>query len=105
MLEQNSFDLHRGDVLPTTDDYILESVADFDVAIGMDHCGISGMHPAAVEGFRRSLWILEVAVHNDIASSHDLAQSLPVVGHLASRGVHDTQLSRGNQLDPLAGFD
>ncbi len=71
----------------------------------MDHGGIAGVEPAVADGARRRLRIVVIALHHDIAAHDDLAQSRAVSRHLEVRFVDDADLARGDQLDPLAGFE
>src|SRR5689334_7649152 len=105
MFEQQAFDFHRGNVFTATDNDVLEAIADLDVAIGVNHGGVPGMHPAAAQSFGGGGGIVEIALHDDVAARDDLSERLAVARDLAAFGVDHAQFSGRDQLDALTGFD
>ena len=93
MLVDDVLDLDRGDVLAAGDDDVLGAVLELDIAVRVHDAEIAGMEPAAGEGFLRRLLVLEIALHDDIAAEHDLAERPAVGGRLLHRGgVHHRQI-------------
>ena len=85
VLEQRVLDLDRGDVLAAGNDDVLRAVAQLDVAVGMFDAEIAGMKPAAREGLVGRGFVLQIALHHDIAAEHHLAHRLAVGGHAFHR--------------------
>src|SRR5579863_2917604 len=105
MTQQGSFHLDARDVLSPADDDVLETIADLDVAIRMDDCGVTGMKPATLECLFRGLRVVVVPLHHDVAANHDLTAHRSIGGNLRSRLVDDANLARSHQLDSLPCFD
>src|SRR5579875_481046 len=80
--QENALNLDRGDVLSATDDHVLEAVANFDIAIGMDNRRIAAMKPPSLKGTCGSFLIVVIALHHDIAACYNFADSLSVVRNL-----------------------
>src|SRR5258705_13594200 len=74
-------DLDRGDVLATGDDDVLGAILDYDLAALIEHADIAGMKPAAGKGLPGGLFVLEIALHHDIAAEHHLAGGLAIARH------------------------
>src|SRR6478672_12405141 len=47
MPQQHALDFHRRNVFAAADDHIFQTIANLDVAIGMNDGGVTGMKPAA----------------------------------------------------------
>ena len=92
MLVERVLDLDRGNVLAARNDDVLGAVLELDVAVGMHDAEIAGMEPAAGEGLVGGLPVLQIALHDDVAAEHHLADRLAVGGRLLHRrGVHHGQ--------------
>ena len=101
---EHALDLQRGDVLAAGDDHVLGPVGDADIAVGLDHAQIAGVIPAALEGFGGGLRILQIALHDDVAGEHQLAQRLAVVRDFgAGLAVDDRERGLGRVAHALAG--
>src|SRR5579884_3877135 len=71
----------------------------------MDNRGVARMKPATLESTCRSLGIIVVAFHNDVAARHNLANRRPIVGNLVALFINDQQFARSHQFHSLARFD
>ena len=89
VLSHALLDLDRRDVLPARDDDVLLPIAELDVPVGVPDGEVAGVEPAAPEGLRGRVGLLEVALHDVVAAHHDLAQRLPVHGDVLHPVVHD----------------
>src|SRR6478672_12695376 len=47
MTQQHALDFHRRNVFAAADDYIFQTIANLDVAVGMNDGGVTGVKPAA----------------------------------------------------------
>jgi hypothetical protein len=47
MSQQHAFNFNRRNVFTPTDDDVFQTIANFDVTIGMDGRGVAGMEPSA----------------------------------------------------------
>src|SRR5580700_7457790 len=91
MPQQDTFYLDRRYVLPAADDHILEAIPDLHIAVGMNHCGISGVHPATIQRPRRGLRVPVVAFHHDVSANHDLSERCSVARHRMAVRTHYSQ--------------
>ena len=105
VLVKRAFDLDGGNILTTGNDDVLGAVLELDIAVRVEHAQVAGMEPAAGEGFVRCRRVLQVALHDDVALEHDLADGLAVGGY---RGhgfwVNDAEPFQHRVAYPLAGF-
>src|SRR5579875_870070 len=103
--QENALNLDRGDVLSATDDHVLEAVANFDIAIGMDNRRIAAMKPPSLKGTCGSFLIVVIALHHDIAACYNFADSLSVVRNLIALCIDDQQFTGSDQFHSLVGFE
>ena len=67
-------DLARVDVLPAADDHVLDPAGDVDVAVGVHHRQVAGVHPAGrVDRLGGLLRLVPVAEHHRVAAGAQLA--------------------------------
>src|SRR5690606_23518027 len=78
---EHALDLDGGDVFATGDDDVLEAVLDLHVTVLVPHTQVAGMEPAALEGFGGGGRVLQIALHNGVATHEDLAAGLAVLRH------------------------
>src|SRR5579872_2943309 len=86
MLVENVFDFHRRNIFPAGNDDVLGAILDDDIAVLVEHPEVSGVKPSAGKGLTRGLFVLEIALHHDVAAEHDLADGLAVARHLTHGG-------------------
>lgn len=75
----------RRDVLAAGDDDVLGAILELDVAVGVHDTEIAGMKPAAGERLIRRFAVLQVALHDDVATEHHFADGLTVGRRLCHR--------------------
>ena len=80
MRDDGLFHLDRADVLTARDDDVLHPVAELDGTIGMKHGDVAAVEPPTGERLLRRLYIVVVALHDDIAAHDDLAHDVPDLG-------------------------
>ena len=90
------------DVFAAGDDDVLLAVAELDVAVGVHDGDVARMEPAAAEGLRRRLGIVEVARHDVVVAHHHLAHRLAVRRHVPQLLVDDANRIGGDHVQPLA---
>ena len=56
------------------------------------------MEPPALHRGQAVIRPLPVAVHDDVAAGHDLANRLAVAGHVPAVGIDDADLDAGNRV-------
>ena len=66
---------------------------------------IAAMKPSSAHRRGGGLRIVVIACHDHVPVHNDFADGRAIVGHLNTIVVDDPKLSRGNQLDALAGLD
>src|SRR5262245_19153926 len=89
VLGDGLLDLDGRDVLSAGDDDVLLAIATLDVAVGMPDADVPRVEPAAPEGLRSGIGLLEVTLHDVVAAHDDLAQGLAVLTHICHVVVHD----------------
>ena len=105
VIGQRLLHFDRRDVLAARDDDVLHAVAQFDVAIGMDHGEVAGVEPAALKGLGGGLGIVVVAQHDVVAAHQYFAHGLAVGGDIVHVVVGHAQVHAGDQVGhALAGF-
>ena len=105
MTKQDPFHFDRRDVLSSTDDHVLESIANAHEPVGVHHGGIAAVKVSTAKRLRRRFRIVVIPLHHRVAAHDDLADGFAVVRHLAIVFIHHSELARGNQLHALPGFD
>src|SRR5207247_8946643 len=71
----------------------------------MDDRSVARMHPPVADRFRGRLGIVVVALHDDVAADHDLAERLAVARYFPSALVDHAQVARRDELDALPPLD
>jgi hypothetical protein len=95
--EQHLLDLAGVDVLPATDDHVLEPPGNGEVAAAVEDAEVPGVEPAvAVDGLGGAFGHVEVAEHGLVAAGADLAR-LPDRHGLAGERVADGDLDVGQR--------
>ena len=106
VIGQRLLHFNGGDVLAAGDDDVLHAVAQFDVAIGVDHGEVAGVEPAAVKGLLGGFGIVVVAQHDVVAAHQDFAHGLAVGGDVVHVVVGHPQVRAGDHVGhALAGFE
>jgi hypothetical protein len=101
MPEQDTFYLNTGDILSAADDHILEPVANFDVAVGVNDGRIAGIHPASPDHVRGRFRIQIIALHHRVSTYNDLPGRLAVAAYFTTVRADNAQLSGCDKLNPL----
>ena len=99
MLVEHVLDFQRGNVLSPGNDNVLGAILDLDITVGLHHGQIAGMEPAAGEGFRAGLGILQIALHGQIAAEEDFPHGLAIPGHR----LHADRIKHGDRLLHVIG--
>jgi hypothetical protein len=96
-------DLARVDVLPASDDHVLDAADDLDVAVLAHHRQVAGVHPAPrVDRLRRLLRFVPVAEHHAVAAGAQFARLTARPGHARHR-VDDLDLDVRHDAADRAG--
>src|SRR3954452_16854523 len=67
MTQQHALDFHRRNVFAPADNYIFQTIANLNVAVGMNDGGVTGMKPAASHRLRGRFRIVVVTGHHHVA--------------------------------------
>src|SRR5439155_16996168 len=78
------------DVLAARDDDVLLPVAQLDVAVRVPHTDVPRVEPAAAEGLRRRLRLVEITLGAVVPDHDHLAQRLAIPRHVFHLGIDDT---------------
>ena len=81
---------------------ILPAPSDVLNGLRVERAQIAGMQPAAAQGFRRRLGIVQIALHHGVAAQHQFADGLAVSRHRGHGfGVQDRLVKERRVAHPL----
>src|SRR5438105_15367147 len=103
--QQDPLDLQARDVLAAADDHVLDPITYLDVPIRVQYGRVAGVEPSVAHHLFGRFGVVVVPLHDHVAPGHDLAERLSVGRYVLPGVVDNTQLARGDQLDPGAGLD
>src|SRR5262245_11705116 len=105
MTQEHSFDFDRRNIFSAADDYVFQTIANFNVTIRVDYGSVASMKPAVAHSPLSCVHVVIVAGHHDVAAHHDLARRLTVVRSFLPVLVNDSCLTGSDQLNALSCFD
>src|SRR5262245_66233865 len=73
MAQQDFFEFTWVDIAATTDDHIFRTVLKRDQAVRIEGAQVTSMQPAPAQGLGTRLWIVPIALHDDIAPRQHFA--------------------------------
>ena len=89
LAQQHALHFPRRDILAPADDHVLDPIADFGVAIWVDHRRVATVEPAVTDRIGGGLGIVEIAGHHHVAANYDLALRLRVARHVVAFLIDD----------------
>ncbi len=98
MREDGFFEFERGNIFAAADDDVFLAIDDQHVAVFVERGHVSGVEPAAAQGFGGSFGLAPVAFHDAVTARDDFADGLPVVRHVVVVRIHDAHLHAGNRV-------
>ena len=94
-------DLPRVHVLAAADDHVLDAADDVEVAVGVHHREVAGVHPAVgVDRLGGALGVVPVAEHHRVAARAELARLAPADGGARTRGRRPSPRRAGGPARP-----
>ena len=105
MAQQNAFDFNGRNILAAADDHIFQAIANFDVAVRMNHGRVAGVKPTVAHCHGSCLRVVVITAHHYVATHYDLADRLAIVRNLGTLIIHHSCLARGDEFNSLAGFN
>src|SRR5262245_28150937 len=104
MLQKHLLDFARVDVAAAADDHVLGAVAQGQKPVLLEAAAITGMQPAAAQGFGTGGRVLPIALHHAVAAGDDLADfagrhlAVPLIDHFDE----DAGARHAARAEPLA---
>ena len=105
MAQQNAFDFNGRNILSAADDHIFQAIANFDVAVRMNHGRVAGVKPTVAHCLGSCVHVVVITTHHYVATHHDLAGRFAIMGDLSALIVDHSCLAGSDQLNSLAGLD
>src|ERR1051326_892334 len=89
MSRKHLFHFKRGDVLATTDDDVLSSVDDHEIAVTVDRSHVPRIKPSSCERLFARFRTKPVTFHDTVPTRTNLPYCLPIVRHIVAPFIHD----------------